>query len=36
MVSHHGGYTLNVIKGSIGVKAAAFSVWENPDITFKI
>jgi len=36
MVSHHRGFTLNVIKVSIWVKADAFSVWENPDITLKI
>jgi len=30
-----GDLCLNTIESSISVKAAAFSVWENPDITLK-
>ncbi|OQA54641.1 MAG: hypothetical protein BWY45_02514 [Euryarchaeota archaeon ADurb.Bin294] len=36
MVAHHGDLRLNTIEGLIDVKAAAFSIQENPDITLMI
>ena len=35
MVAHHGDLRLNTIEGLIDVKAAAFSIQENPDITLR-